>query len=56
LKPGSEPVAETAEVELKTPAAFDSGGDAKNCHYSVWTYGWYCGSFIDALVYHLKNQ
>jgi cytochrome c553 len=38
------------------PAVFDADGSAKNCHYSVWTYGWYCGSFTDALVYHLKNQ
>jgi cytochrome c553 len=37
-------------------AVFDAKGDPKNCHYSVWTYGWYCGSFVDALVYHLKNQ
>lgn len=40
----------------ETPKVFDADGDAKNCHYSVWTYGWYCGSFWDALVYHLKNQ
>jgi len=38
------------------PAVFDAKGDPKTCHYSVWTYGWYCGSFVDALVYHLKNQ
>jgi cytochrome c553 len=38
------------------PPVFDAQGDPKNCHYSVWTYGWYCGSFVDALVYHLKNQ
>jgi cytochrome c553 len=39
-----------------TPRPFDAQGDAKNCHYSVWTYGWYCGSFLDALIYHLKHQ
>ena len=39
-----------------SPSVFDAGGDATNCRYSVWTYGWYCGSFFDALIYHLKNQ
>jgi cytochrome c553 len=45
----------TAEIEA-TPKIFDAEGNAANCHYSVWTYGWYCGNFWDALVYHLKNQ
>ena len=57
LKPTGEKVAEVPSAKLPpTPPVFDSQGDPKNCHYSVWTYGWYCGSFIDALVYHLKNQ
>jgi cytochrome c553 len=57
LKPTGEKVAEVPSLKLPpTPPVFDAQGDPKNCHYSVWTYGWYCGSFIDALVYHLKNQ
>ncbi len=57
LKPTGEKVAEVADAPLPPiPPPFDSQGDAKNCHYSVWTYGWYCGSFLDALLYHLKNQ
>jgi cytochrome c553 len=57
LKPTGEKVAELPAAVLNpSPAVFDAGGDPKNCHYSVWTYGWYCGSFFDALVYHLKNQ
>jgi cytochrome c553 len=53
----AEKVAEVKAPPLPAgPAVFDSDGSAKNCHYSVWTYGWYCGSFTDALVYHLKNQ
>jgi cytochrome c553 len=57
LKPTGEKVAEVPPAKLPvTPAPFDAQGDPKNCHYSVWTYGWYCGSFFDALVYHLKNQ
>ena len=57
LKATGEKVAEVPGVKLPpTPPPFDAQGDAKNCHYSVWTYGWYCGSFVDALVYHLKNQ
>jgi cytochrome c553 len=63
---GSKPstlTAPTAKVEpvttienQVTPKVFDADGDANNCHYSVWTYGWYCGSFWQALAYHLKNQ
>jgi cytochrome c553 len=50
-------VAQVQEAAIGAgPAVFDAKGDPKNCHYSVWTYGWYCGSFVDALVYHLKNQ
>jgi cytochrome c553 len=57
LKPTEEKVAEIAAPKLPTgPAVFDAGGDAKNCHYSVWTYGWYCGSFFGALWFHLLNQ
>jgi cytochrome c553 len=57
LKPTGEKVAEPPSAKLPpTPAPFDAQGDPKNCHYSVWTYGWYCGSFIEALFYHLKNQ
>jgi cytochrome c553 len=57
LKPTGEKVAQVHEaMPPVTPAVFDSGGDRKNCHYSVWTYGWYCGSFFEALAYHLKNQ
>jgi cytochrome c553 len=57
LRPTAEKVAELPPAKLPpTPPPFDAQGDAKNCHYSVWTYGWYCGSFLDALVYHLKNQ
>jgi cytochrome c553 len=57
LKPTGVKVAELPPVQLPAiPPPFDAQGDAKNCHYSVWTYGWYCGSFIDALIHHLKNQ
>jgi len=42
--------------EAPSPKVFDAEGDAGNCHYSVWTYGWYCGSFWNAMAYHLKNQ
>jgi cytochrome c553 len=57
LKPTGEKVAEVSSAKLPpTPPVFDAQGDPKNCLYSVWTYGWYCGSFTDALVYHLKNQ
>jgi cytochrome c553 len=57
LRPTAEKVAEVPSAKLTpTPPPFDSQGDAKNCHYSVWTYGWYCGSFLDALIYHLRNQ
>jgi cytochrome c553 len=57
LRPTAENVAEVRGAKLPpTPPPFDAQGEAKNCHYSVWTYGWYCGSFIDALIYHLKNQ
>jgi cytochrome c553 len=57
LPPSTEPMAKGPKVPYDPgPAVFDAQGDAKNCHYSVWTYGWYCGSFFDALVYHLKNQ
>jgi cytochrome c553 len=50
-------IASVTAAEIgSTPKVFDAEGDAANCHYSVWTYGWYCGSFWDALVYHLKNQ
>jgi cytochrome c553 len=57
LKPSDEALATVADGVLPvTPSVFDAGGDAGNCHYSVWTYGWYCGSFGDALVFHLKRQ
>ena len=57
LKPTADKVAELPTPKMApTPAVFDAAGDAKNCHYSVWTYGWYCGSFWDALGYHLLNQ
>jgi cytochrome c553 len=62
LKPASLPVSKEKFVEAKgsegpaTAKIFDAEGEASNCHYSVWTYGWYCGSFWDALGYHLKNQ
>ncbi len=57
LKPTGEKVAEVPGMKVPaSPDVFDDKGDPKNCHYSVWTYGWYCGSFFDALVYHLKNQ
>jgi cytochrome c553 len=57
LKPSSEPLATVKDVpDPVAPAVFDANGDAKNCSYSVWTYGWYCGKFFDALVYHLKRQ
>jgi cytochrome c553 len=46
---------ETAD-NVVTPKVFDAEGDPENCHYSVWTYGWYCGNFWEALAYHLKNQ
>jgi cytochrome c553 len=42
--------------DVETPKIFDAEGKPGNCHYSVWTNGWYCGNFWDALVYHLKNQ
>ena len=57
LKPTGEKVAQIADPQFSPVATpFDSQGNPKNCHYSVWTYGWYCGSFFEALVYHLKNQ
>ena len=57
LPPPTEAVADIPAPKLAAgPAVFDNGGDAKNCHYSVWTYGWYCGSFLDALVYSLEHQ
>jgi cytochrome c553 len=57
LRPTAEKVAQVPGAALPpTPPPFDAQGDAGNCHYSVWTYGWYCGSFLEALVYHLKNQ
>jgi hypothetical protein len=57
LKPTSEKVIEnTTAAVLEVPSVFDSQGKAKNCHYSVWTYGWYCGNFSDALIYHLTHQ
>lgn len=57
LKPTGEKVAEVPSAKPPLiPAVFDDQGDPKNCHYSVWTYGWYCGRFLDALAYHLKNQ
>jgi len=57
LKPTGEKVVEVPGAKLPpTPPPFDAQGDAKNCHYSVWTYGWYCGSFWEALVHHLKDQ
>ncbi len=49
-------VAVTTGSDFVVPRVFDADGDPKNCHYSVWTYGWYCGSFWSALGYHLKNQ
>lgn len=56
LQPTGEKLVES-KINIETgPAVFDSGGEAENCHYSVWTYGWYCGSFSAALWYHLKNQ
>ncbi len=57
LKPSQDKLVETSnKVVLEVPAVFDSQGKANNCHYSVWTYGWYCGSFSDALIYHLTHQ
>jgi cytochrome c553 len=53
----SEPIAKVAAAaDFVAPKVFDAEGRPENCHYSVWTYGWYCGNFWDALVYHLKNQ
>ncbi len=53
----TEKVAKMKDVQAPHgPEVFDSKGEAKNCHYSVWTYGWYCGDFLDALAFHLKNQ
>jgi cytochrome c553 len=49
-------VSTDAPDNVVTPKVFDAEGDPKNCHYSVWTYGWYCGNFWEALAYHLKNQ
>jgi cytochrome c553 len=57
LRPTGEAVVELPEAKQPAiPPPFDSQGDPRNCHYSVWTYGWYCGSFLDALIYHLRNQ
>lgn len=57
LRPTGEKVAEVAPAKLPpTPPVFDAQGDPGRCHYSVWTYGWYCSSFTDALMHHLKNQ
>jgi cytochrome c553 len=57
LVASKEPIATFATNSIDvTPKVFDADGNAANCHYSVWTYGWYCGNFWEALVYHLKNQ
>ncbi|MEO9062766.1 MAG: hypothetical protein ABI277_00405 [Burkholderiaceae bacterium] len=57
LKPTGEKVAMVHSAnDPPTPPPFDSQGDAKNCHYSVWTYGRYCGSFLEALADPLKHQ
>ncbi len=57
LKPTDEKVVEANSAPPPAgPAVFDPNGDPRNCRYSVWTYGWYCGRFLDALLYHLKNQ
>jgi cytochrome c553 len=56
LRPTGETVAELPSAKLPpVPPVFDAQGDAKRCHYSVWTNGWYCGSFLDALVYQLRQ-
>ncbi len=57
LAPSGEALARLADgPDPVPPSVFDANGDAQNCRYSVWTYGWYCGSFFDAIVYHLKRQ
>jgi cytochrome c553 len=54
--PNTKVVGAAGPDGLPVPKAFDPEGNPDNCHYSVWTYGWYCGNFWDALGYHLKNQ
>lgn len=54
--PGGKVVVAAGPDSLPVPKAFDPDGNPDNCHYSVWTYGWYCGNFLDALVHHLKDQ
>jgi cytochrome c553 len=53
---GEKVITVASAADIDTPKVFDAEGKPGNCHYSVWTYGWYCGSFWEALAYHLKNQ
>jgi len=57
LEPTGDKVVKLPAVkQAPTPAAFDAQGDPKNCHYSVWTSGWYCGDFWNAFLYRLSGN
>ena len=57
LEPTGEKVVKLPAVKLPvTPAVFDAQGDPNNCHYSVWTNGWYCGEFWNAFIYRLSGN
>lgn len=57
LEPSDEKVVKLSSIKLPpTPAAFDADGDPHNCHYSVWTNGWYCGDFWNALLYRISGN
>ena len=50
------PNEDEAALEPITKDSFAGEDKENDCHYSVWTYGWYCGSWKDAFVKSLKNQ
>ena len=50
------PNEEKAALDPVTKDSFAGEDKENDCHYSVWTYGWYCGSWMDAFVKSLKNQ
>ena len=57
LEPTDEKIVKLPAAKLPpTPAAFDAQGDPANCHYSVWTSGWYCGDFWNAFFYRLSGN
>jgi len=57
LETSDEKIVKLPPIKLPpVPAAFDAGGDPQNCHYSVWTRGWYCGGFWNAFFYRLTGN